>query len=79
MKKKKKKYMFMKVYLFEWYVSRITYINSDSVEESLYDIIISLYICYMNVYSLPYDVFVYVHSSCLCLLEWHVFILQMCV
>ena len=28
---KKKKYMFMKVYLYEWYVSRITYTNSDIV------------------------------------------------
>ena len=35
---KKKKYMFMKVYLYERDVSRITYINSDIVEESLYDI-----------------------------------------
>ena len=88
LKMKKKKYM-----------SRITYINSDIVEESLFTWMvcvpnhlywqwyrwrkciwyISLYICYMNVYSLPYDVFVCMHSPCLCVREWHVFILQICV
>ena len=41
---KKKKYMFMKVYLYEWYVSRITYINSDIVEESLCDISVYTYV-----------------------------------
>ena len=30
----------------------------------------------MNVYSLPYDVFVCMHSPCLCVRELHVFILQ---
>ena len=65
----------MKVYLYEWYVSRITYINSDIVWRK-YIWNISLCICYMNVYSLPYDVFVCMHSPCLCVREWHVFILQ---
>ena len=41
---KKKKYTFMKAYLYEWYVYRITYINSDIVEESLYDTYVYTYI-----------------------------------
>ena len=51
---KKKKYMFMKevyyeeeeiyVYLYDWYVSRITYINSDIVEESIYEMSVYIYV-----------------------------------
>ena len=69
---KKKKYMFMKVYLYEWYVSRITYINSDIVEESIYEISVYTYVIW-TFYSLPYDVFV------LCIHHVYVYVNDMCL
>ena len=41
---KKKKYLYMKVYIYERYVSRITYVNSDIVEESIYEISVYTYV-----------------------------------
>jgi hypothetical protein len=41
---KKTEYLFMKVYFYDWYVSRITFINSDIVEESIYEISVYTYV-----------------------------------
>ena len=64
--------MFMKVYLYDWYVSRITYINSDIVEESIYE---------MSVYTCDIWTFVHCHMMCLfvCIHHVYVYVNYMCL